>query len=197
MSDYEIKVKARNNRILSRIRERGYATVAAFCTAHNLTYSKVGQIVTMRLPATMTGKDGKKRWRVPVLDLAEALGVDPSELFTERQAGGGVRQFTTLMHEDALVALAEIKPDVPALETPEDVARREDRDRWLTNALSALTERERGVIEARFGINGAEKTGDEIGHEQGVTRERIRQIEIKALRKLREHAVRQPKGLYA
>ena len=52
--------------------------------------------------------------------------------------------------------------------------------------LSMLAERERRVIELRFGLNGEQpRTLDEVGREFNVTRERIRQIEAKALRKLR------------
>jgi len=56
----------------------------------------------------------------------------------------------------------------------------------INDVLQTLTERERKVIEARFGLNGKEeKAYEEIGEDWDVTRERIRQIEAKALRKLR------------
>ncbi len=56
----------------------------------------------------------------------------------------------------------------------------------LTEALSTLTEREQRVLILRFGLDdGRPRTLEEVGHEFNVTRERIRQIEAKALRKLR------------
>ncbi len=56
----------------------------------------------------------------------------------------------------------------------------------IDRVLATLTERERKVIELRFGFkDGATKTLEEIGQKYGFTRERIRQIEAKALRKLR------------
>jgi RNA polymerase primary sigma factor len=56
----------------------------------------------------------------------------------------------------------------------------------LGKALSDLTDREKGVIILRFGLdNGSPRTLEEVGKEYHVTRERIRQIEAKALRKLR------------
>jgi RNA polymerase primary sigma factor len=55
----------------------------------------------------------------------------------------------------------------------------------IQNALSALNERERNVLEASYGINQPELTLEEIGTKFGLTRERVRQIKEKAIRKLR------------
>ena len=55
----------------------------------------------------------------------------------------------------------------------------------IHNALSALNERERNVVEASYGINQPELTLEEIGTKFGLTRERVRQIKEKAIRKLR------------
>ncbi|WP_028913145.1 RNA polymerase sigma factor RpoD/SigA [Prevotella sp. MA2016] len=55
----------------------------------------------------------------------------------------------------------------------------------IRNALNALNERERNVVEASYGINQPELTLEEIGSKFGLTRERVRQIKEKAIRKLR------------
>ena len=55
----------------------------------------------------------------------------------------------------------------------------------IQTALSVLNERERNVIEASYGINTPELTLEEIGNKFGLTRERVRQIKEKAIRKLR------------
>ena len=55
----------------------------------------------------------------------------------------------------------------------------------IQNALSVLNDRERNVIEASYGINRPELTLEEIGAKFGLTRERVRQIKEKAIRKLR------------
>jgi len=69
---------------------------------------------------------------------------------------------------------------------PVDAAAKELLKEQVQNALSVLTERERQVLEMRFGLlDGKDYTLEEVGRYFNVTRERIRQIEAKALRKLR------------
>jgi len=69
---------------------------------------------------------------------------------------------------------------------PADVASRELLKSQLNKVLSELTDRERRVVMLRFGLeDGRARTLEEVGKEFDVTRERIRQIEAKALRKLR------------
>lgn len=70
--------------------------------------------------------------------------------------------------------------------TPADAASRQMLREQVNDVLETLTERERKVLELRFGLDtGRNRTLEEVGKEFGVTRERIRQIEAKALRKLR------------
>jgi RNA polymerase primary sigma factor len=55
----------------------------------------------------------------------------------------------------------------------------------IRNALNMLNDRERGILEAFYGINQPEMTLEEIGDKFGLTRERVRQLKEKALRRLR------------
>ena len=55
----------------------------------------------------------------------------------------------------------------------------------IKTALQSLTEREKNIIEAFFGIDQPEMTLEEIGTKYGLTRERVRQIKEKAIRRLR------------
>ena len=57
----------------------------------------------------------------------------------------------------------------------------------INRALQTLNERERNIIEAFFGINQPEMTLEEIGDKYGLTRERVRQIKEKAIRRLRHN----------
>jgi RNA polymerase primary sigma factor len=81
--------------------------------------------------------------------------------------------------------LGDFIEDEEALE-PMDAAAREMLREQVQSALGALSERERQVLERRFGlIDGKDNTLEEVSRYFNVTRERIRQIEAKALRKLR------------
>jgi RNA polymerase primary sigma factor len=81
--------------------------------------------------------------------------------------------------------LGDFVPDEASL-SPADVATRQMLKEQMDDVLDSLTVRERRVLQLRFGLeDGRQRTLEEVGKEFGVTRERIRQIEAKALRKLR------------
>ncbi|MCI3216145.1 sigma-70 family RNA polymerase sigma factor [Faecalibacterium sp. BCRC 81149] len=90
------------------------------------------------------------------------------------------------MEPDRVRELLQLAQDPISLETPVDEAGRELLRRELANVLKSLTPREERVLTLRFGLeDGQARTLEELGKEFNVTRERIRQIEAKALRKLR------------
>lgn len=72
--------------------------------------------------------------------------------------------------------------------TPEEAAARQLLKEQVQSILSSLSDREQKIVKMRFGLdNGKSHTLEEVGQEFAVTRERIRQIEAKALAKLRKH----------
>ncbi|MDR0590961.1 MAG: RNA polymerase sigma factor RpoD [Candidatus Nomurabacteria bacterium] len=72
--------------------------------------------------------------------------------------------------------------------TPEESASNQLLKEQITSILATLSEREQKIIKMRFGLGGGKShTLEEVGQEFAVTRERIRQIEAKALSKLRKH----------
>ncbi len=82
-------------------------------------------------------------------------------------------------------ALADFIPDEAAL-APSEAASHELLREQVDSVLDSLSERERDVLKLRFGLeDGRNRTLEEVGKAFNVTRERIRQIEAKALRKLR------------
>jgi RNA polymerase primary sigma factor len=82
-------------------------------------------------------------------------------------------------------SLGDFIEDEDAL-SPMDVAARQMLREQIQNALTSLGDREREVLELRFGlVDGRDHTLEEVSRFFDITRERVRQIEAKALRKLR------------
>ena len=142
--------------------------------------------------------------------LATALGREPTlaELavrtrIPEEKIARAISSDTALTSLDASIGddgtgLGEFLADASA-GSPEEHLLRRDADRRLRLSLSSLSAREREVLELRFGLRHAHgQTLQEIADRLGVTRERVRQIEQGALRRLRRvHAVSDENGVAA
>jgi RNA polymerase sigma factor (sigma-70 family) len=121
-------------------------------------------------------------------EVAETLGITEERLLELRLAGREITSLDRTVGEDGETTLGELVPDDDAPD-PELVAAREMARMEVNAALAELHERERGVLELRYGLAGQEpRTLEEIGELYGVTRERIRQIEKSTLAKLRHPA---------
>jgi RNA polymerase sigma factor (sigma-70 family) len=118
-------------------------------------------------------------------EVAEALGLGVDRLRELRLAGREITSLDRTVGEEGETTLGELVPDEHA-EDPYEAATAGVARSELDAALSHLHDRERGVLELRYGLTGGEpRTLEEIGEHYGVTRERIRQIEKKTLAKLR------------
>ena len=88
--------------------------------------------------------------------------------------------------EDDDTSVGDLIADTETI-SPEEMAIQQERREAILKVLNTLSEKEKEVIMWRFGLtDGEAKTLEEVGAMYGVTKERIRQIEIKALRKLRQ-----------
>ena len=83
-------------------------------------------------------------------------------------------------------SLLDILPNTDAPMADNELVQESLREE-ISRALLTLNERERNIIEAFFGINQPEMTLEEIGDKFGLTRERVRQIKEKAIRRLRHN----------
>jgi RNA polymerase primary sigma factor len=127
--------------------------------------------------------------------VADGEPVDPTMERKWRRAAAKVRRIVRIAQEPMSLETPVGSEDSSQLgdfiedesmPEPVDAAARELLKDQVQNALAVLTERERQVLEMRFGLlDGRDYTLEEVGKYFKVTRERIRQIEAKALRKLR------------
>ncbi len=118
-------------------------------------------------------------------EVADRLGVQVSRVREVLKISRDPVSLDTPIGEEDDSHLGDFIEDDTAL-SPADSATFSMLREELSNALESLTERERQVVKLRFGLeDGRARTLEEVGREFNVTRERIRQIEAKALRKLR------------
>ncbi|MEI8307841.1 MAG: RNA polymerase sigma factor RpoD [Chloroflexales bacterium] len=118
-------------------------------------------------------------------ELALALSMSEEKLRELRRTAQDPVSLATPVGEEADSTLADFIPDPHALDA-DDAAASGMLRQQISTALDQLTERERRVLELRYGLtDGQPRTLEEVGKAFGVTRERVRQIEVKALRKLR------------
>jgi RNA polymerase primary sigma factor len=122
-------------------------------------------------------------------DLAEALGERPEKVRQALLAAQGIVLFSTPTGHDADSEFGDLLPDQHSV-APDDAATQQCLREDLRAAVARLPERERRIIQLRYGLHdGRERTLEEVGAVIGVTRERIRQLEAVALRKLRHPAL--------
>lgn len=120
-----------------------------------------------------------------LFDLSVETGLRPDEVLTCLRLAVGVISLSTLVGDDGD---AELDDFVPAnqSEDPESVVLQDESRHQVHDVVASLPSREAEVIRLRFGLDDdVEHTLDQIGRHFGLTRERIRQIEVKAKEKLR------------
>jgi RNA polymerase primary sigma factor len=118
-------------------------------------------------------------------ELAAELDMTPEMLSEMQKHGREPISLNTPLGEDGASEFGDLIEDSEAVEPGEAVSFTLLQEQ-LHSVLGTLSEREAGVVSLRFGLaDGQSKTLDEVGTVYGVSRERIRQIESKALYKLR------------
>jgi len=177
---------------------RGYkfSTYAIWWIRQAITRSIADQARTIRIPVHMI-ETMNKLWRAQK-QLTQELGREPTPEELADEMHMPVSRVNSLLKmaqqpislhapvgDDGDVSVGDFIEDKSA-ENPSDVTSFSLLREKLADVLTSLTERERRILEMRFGLlDGYERTLEEIGKMYNVTRERIRQIEAKALRKLR------------
>ena len=129
---------------------------------------------------------GQELGREPTSEeLARDLGLSADKVREILKISQEPVSLETPIGEEEDSHLGDFIEDVKAIAPAEAASHRLLKEQVET-VLNQLTDRERRVLELRFGLgDGRSRTLEEVGREFGVTRERIRQIEAKALRKLR------------
>ena len=178
--------------------DRGFkfSTYATWWIRQSITRAIADQGRTIRIPVhlvehinrvrKMAGELLRKNGREPTAEeIAVRLEMEPDRVRELLQLAQEPVSLETPVGEEEDAHLEDFIQDEEA-GIPVDEAGRQLLRRELMSVLKSLTPREERVITLRFGLDdGRPRTLEELGKEFNVTRERIRQIEAKALRKLR------------
>lgn len=186
MSDFRLEVKVKNNRLVSAI-EKDFKSVNAFCNANNLWPSEVGLLCNLKASPLVKTKNEyyqlQTEWRKIALDISEALGMLPEEIWPEHMQEIVLQNNKSSVEVNADFVAKMISSDYK--KDPLLIAASAQQKNQLEAILDTLEEREKAVIFGHFGFDGKNKTLSEISEELNCSRERVRQILSKALKKLR------------
>ena len=173
-----------------------FSTYATWWIRQAITRALADQARTIRVPVHMVETINKMARiqrqltlelnREPSEDeIAEKMGVTPEKVREVMKISQDPVSLETPIGEEDDSHLGDFIRDERSL-SPEEYTTNEILKEEIKDVLSTLQEREKEVLELRFGlIDGTSHTLEEVGKRFNVTRERIRQIEAKALRKLR------------
>ena len=178
--------------------EKGYkfSTYATWWIRQAITRAIADQARTIRVPVHMVETINKlSRYQRQLTlelnreptdeELAKKMGMSPDKVREVIKIAQDPVSLETPIGEEEDSHLGDFVPDESNM-SPEDFTIHEMLKEEIGDVLLTLTEREEQVLRLRFGLDdGSPKTLEEVGQMFGVTRERIRQIEAKALRKLR------------
>ena len=180
-----------------------FSTYATWWIRQAITRSIADQARTIRIPVHMVETINKlirvqrqllqENGREPTPDeIAEEMGITVEKVREIHKIAQEPVSLETPIGEEEDSHLGDFIPDEDA-PAPAEAAAFSMLKEQLVEVLNTLTEREQKVLKLRFGLeDGRARTLEEVGKEFDVTRERIRQIEAKALRKLR-HPTRSKK----
>jgi RNA polymerase sigma factor (sigma-70 family) len=188
--DFDVTIKFRNNHLVE-FREKMGMSAPKFAEWLEVSYHSYSRYESLRdAPIDRHGE-----WKRLAKYIAKRLKMKPEEIWPESVLCVQNPKVSLKLEGRRALAFARMFPQLPA---PDDAVLEKERKEQVEEAFEDLTARERIVLRARFGMGSHEEpltmveVGKLIG---GRSPERVRQIEAKALRKLRHGKHKQLKNL--
>jgi RNA polymerase primary sigma factor len=184
--DYRVEIKIRNNLLLEKIERAGYKNVAEFAKAISIPYSVISNFITMKkAPINKFTNTYSPRF----MEIVDFLDCMPEDIFPKNRMSAPLKSnYISFKGDEGDVknltaSMASIAID------PEKKMIVDEAQKTIHESLYALTPKEHRVLTLLFGLDGSEpKTLEQLGKEFNVSRERIRQVQREAFRKLKHPA---------
>ena len=174
-----------------------FSTYATYWIRQRISKSIIDNSKTIRLPANVINDMAQLNKRKAefieeygrepnFVELSEMTDMDQDKLLDICQVQQGTVSLDAIIPGDESdSSVADYVSDNNTI-TPEEYSREASKKEAILDVLSTLDDREKDILVKRFGLdNGIQKSLDQVGEMVGLTRERVRQIEISALTKLR------------
>lgn len=178
--EYNITLKIRNNLLLQAFKKVGEVPGEILARKIGISYGVLNQYISLKLSPI----DNNDEYRESAYKICGFLNMSPNELWTDEQL--------TPLDKHTVELTATYEQMTAYLPSYGDVTAKLERDdlqRETEAMLDTLTPLQKRVIDLRFGLTGKEHVLKEVSDEIGLSVERIRQIEAKALRKLRHPSI--------
>lgn len=188
MQDFRIEIKIKNNKLYKLIFDN-FSSVSEFCRKANIgtNQNEIGCYLNFtRKPYSYF--TGIKKWKPLAQKVADYFNVFPEDIFEEKHYEKIKTNKLSCEVDEEKIGLY-LENEIARLEAPDpikqaDLALKRDGIQYF---LNCLTEKEREIIKMRYGFNdGSSYTLEEVGKKFGIVRERVRNIEAKALMKMKE-----------
>jgi RNA polymerase sigma factor (sigma-70 family) len=178
--DYILQIKVRNGPLLRAYRMRGFRSLKQLSVAAGISYQSLLKYFSLqKAPITKSGG-----WARNALALAKTLRLPPDSLFPEHHLDKALAKSSgeiEVSRDELMLMMAD-----HSQQNPEEKLISDQSTAKLMESFSCLTPREERVLRMRFGLGDDDaQTHDAVALKLQLTRERIRQIENKAIRKIR------------
>lgn len=178
MTDYIIQIKVKNGPMLRAMRRKNINTAAELSRATGISQGDIGKYLNLKKSAlTKTGD-----WTSQIVKISETLNTMPEDLFPRHHIETPLRKNT------AEVSLDMADMAVFLNKTPDQLVIEHDMLDITDELLSGLSCRDQRIIKQRFGIKCTKKTLSEIGEQESITGNRVRQLQNRALEKMKKKA---------
>ncbi len=181
--DYLLQIKIKNGPLMRLMKLKGIDNGHQLAREAGIAITTMGKILNL----TLSGINKFGHWRKPVITLADFFNVTPEDIFPAQHIEKPLLK-NTIEGEVSLDEMLRLT-EITSTQSPELDMLAEEKSGDLDELLETISSRERKVLRDRYGFGDKIYTLRQLGDKYGVGASRIRQIELKALSRLKRRTI--------